>query len=883
MAITLPSGFRITNNEPGDSRVVVANQSARLGFSAANVYKGMLVFQQDTQELYTLINNASPSVNSSWIKLVTAETTNQYSGSFSGSFQGDGSGLVIPAGSITGLNLSRTATGSVTASVNIGATSFTVESGSSTLMTVNSDGRIAVSKSINAGVPNLNPWGSGLNGSYFNNFNASSDVSDILRFIAGLLSASAPDAAPNTRTWNSGSTTTAFSIGGTTAKSSYMSGVLGGSTTYTNARLSQQWNQSNNINLGLTGSYRSLQSYLIGKGWMNSSETGSQTLHDVGTHPFGISTYGTNIPATIYNTFGTFTFNLTSVAAGTTTFSSSIGSQAFGLGGIQNAPSTPKSYSLSILFTQSFSDTASVTTPDVTSTYSTSSNPIYTINTVATTGDANGLYLGIIQTGNALIPNAFQDARFASTPAGFTTRKWGISGTNGNVTSSIGYYRLHGLSVALSSSLLTGYNSQSLADTANGFYMPSLSTLGVSNIVQTDPTALISSNTTIASFTATSRSLSGAPYLLTTAYTINYSTDVSKSFDPCYGYSTTPIATSKTDAWSTVGSTSLTNTSVSVTTAGIQTSTTTAGVFPAGGNPSTRRSTNDIPAIGDLAFLSSSFTFSLTANTSSVVQSKATQESTNYNLSFTTTGRNWKDTSTTSTSATVQFYDATRFGQPSTSGSMAIFSRAQGYDNRVLTTRTESFQGETYRLKINNNLLSGSWANGTKFTTSSYSAYSLDALDLQVKPGYLVRPGGNNGYWLVDDGTEYKYYATAFNSNDSNQINSIILNIVSGSATHLKWNQTGVNGFACLAIFSNSTGLNNAIDVKEDSLSTQVFTAGTNGLNPFTSNITVYKNTAVYPSVGIGTPFLLNGSNQNFVLLFRMRGDVGPITQISYS
>jgi hypothetical protein len=51
MAITLPSGFRITNNEPGDSRVAVTNQAARLAFSAANVYKGLLVFQQDTQEL----------------------------------------------------------------------------------------------------------------------------------------------------------------------------------------------------------------------------------------------------------------------------------------------------------------------------------------------------------------------------------------------------------------------------------------------------------------------------------------------------------------------------------------------------------------------------------------------------------------------------------------------------------------------------------------------------------------------------------------------------------------------------------------------------------------------------------------------------------------
>ena len=31
-----------------------------------------------------------------------------------------------------------------------------------------------------------------------------------------------------------------------------------------------------------------------------------------------------------------------------------------------------------------------------------------------------------------------------------------------------------------------------------------------------------------------------------------------------------------------------------------------------------------------------------------------------------------------------------------------FYSFAQGYDNRVLTTRTESFAGEDYRLKIDN-------------------------------------------------------------------------------------------------------------------------------------------------------------------------------------
>jgi hypothetical protein len=90
MAIILPSGFQITNNEPGDSRVVVADQTARLAFSAANVFKGLVVFQQDTQELYVLTVEGSPSNTSSWSKIFTATGT---SGSYTGSFSGDGSGL----------------------------------------------------------------------------------------------------------------------------------------------------------------------------------------------------------------------------------------------------------------------------------------------------------------------------------------------------------------------------------------------------------------------------------------------------------------------------------------------------------------------------------------------------------------------------------------------------------------------------------------------------------------------------------------------------------------------------------------------------------------------------------------------------------------------
>lgn len=61
-------------------------------------------------------------------------------------FTGSGAGLTnIPASGITGLNLSRIATGSVTASVDVSSGSFQLVSGSSTFLYVNSSGNVGVS------------------------------------------------------------------------------------------------------------------------------------------------------------------------------------------------------------------------------------------------------------------------------------------------------------------------------------------------------------------------------------------------------------------------------------------------------------------------------------------------------------------------------------------------------------------------------------------------------------------------------------------------------------------------------------------------------------------------------------------------------------------
>lgn len=224
MAITLPSGFRITNNEPGDSRVAVTNQAARLAFSAANVYKGLLVFQQDTQELYVLINESSPTDNNSWAKVFTGTGT---SGSYTGSFSGNGSGLTnVPASGIVGLNLSQVATGSVSASVNVGSTSLQVASGSSTLFTVSNVGAVVVSSSINIGNAEDGDYTDGL----YTDLTPATTVGTVVdRFnevLKGLSPSPAPDLSNVESSTTSGINNLSLAFGSTLSTSSY-SNVIG--------------------------------------------------------------------------------------------------------------------------------------------------------------------------------------------------------------------------------------------------------------------------------------------------------------------------------------------------------------------------------------------------------------------------------------------------------------------------------------------------------------------------------------------------------------------------------------------------------------------------------------------------------------------------------
>ena len=117
MAIILPSGFNITNVDPIDARFSVSNQTARLGFSAANVYEGLVVYQQDTNELYVLTNTGSYNSTGGWTLV------------------GSGAGSTFMA------------TGSVTSSVDVSGDIFIIRSASYNPFTVSGTGLTTISGS----------------------------------------------------------------------------------------------------------------------------------------------------------------------------------------------------------------------------------------------------------------------------------------------------------------------------------------------------------------------------------------------------------------------------------------------------------------------------------------------------------------------------------------------------------------------------------------------------------------------------------------------------------------------------------------------------------------------------------------------------------------
>jgi len=672
----------------------------------------------------------------------------------------------------------------------------------------------------NIGYPTANSWKESLQGSYFNNFDANTNVSEVLRFIAGLLSQSAPDAAPNTRTFTSYSATVA---GSTSTVSTTVPGYIPYDSTNDTVK------------------------YLVSRGFSSAS----QQL---------FATYGASTSMYIDK----FTVNYTSGVGGTTTVSSSNDSQLFGLGTL--AGGNPSSFTVSASFIHRFFNTQSTVTPTEVS----SSN-----NTVTQTGagTTNGVTLAKINTVNpAVIPPNYQDGKFAS-----VLTQTLYSGSSALTVSASGYYHISSsFRISSGSSTYTAPTSSNLQI----FYAP----LNLINTTNVPAQTIQTSSVSITQATIASRSLSGAPYL--TGSTYIFSSSISRSFSPLY------------TADSSIASLSHTGTGITRT-SGVNTVSTTGGAIQTSNAvwnaaETVVRGTTTVPFETDRIRLHSLYTFDdISGNTNVQTDNSGLGTST---FTITAAGKN-RAGNTTSYSNTINYHTSGTFGQPVSSGSLGYYGRAQGFDSGSISGSRETFVGETFRLKISSSILSGSWANGEKFTTASFQL-GLGPLDLQVKPSRLIRPGGTYAYWLGDpDSTkDYKFYARAFQTDGTTKSK---LTIDVGKIVS-PWHLDTATTWSIAVMFESAQA---GLDTGGGTLARPVLydpsvrtilnisssLANDNFRNPFTPLIDLKGNnqtgndlTGTVYTMPLTTNLnqVLDSTYRNFIVLVRYKNDPSPISYI---
>ena len=189
--------------------------------------------------------------------------------------------------------------------------------------------------------------------------------------------------------------------------------------------------------------------------------------------------------------------------------------------------------------------------------------------------------------------------------------------------------------------------------------------------------------------------------------------------------------------------------------------------------------------------------------------------------------------------------------------------------------------------------------DGTAFTTTynvSRSSPLLGNYDLQVKPGYLVDPGGDYRYWYPEDyGTgTYKYYIRRFQT-DGSTYSSMTVNL--NNNTLIAWNAT-TNGVSCALLFESSgkgSGNNSELSVariydpvKITSNLIEADMSADNFKNPFTTAISLYgnsggsiaSNTYTIPIRNADGMYLDSNDNELYVIV-RYKGDPTPIDDIT--
>jgi hypothetical protein len=778
-----------------------SSQISTLGFVSSSVTASSLVTASVAVNVITFTKG-----DGSTFDLSVVSSGSVTPGTISGSAQITALGFVSSSQTIDSGSLVTTSSfNSYTASIAANTGIF-LQTGSAYATTNNIEitGSLKVSGTIDpdnvtVGTPSSNAWQSNLNGSYFNNFNSETNVSEILRFVAGLLSSSAPDASPNTKTY---STVTDAATNTTTGTA-----LLG--------RIPQT-----STNTTIT--------YLNGKGFATAGSTIFSGITPIYTQD-------------------TYQVSYTSTAAGTTVVSSSADAQLFGLGLLSNG--TPTTFKVSGSFTHRFKDNSTKTDTE------TSSSQVVLTQTGA--GTTAGVTLAKINTANsAVIPAAYQDGKFVSV----LPQKIYVTGSTSTINIS-GYYDVTAsISIASGSSAFT----TPIVVTEGIFYAP-LTQIATNIPVQTSATG----STTLSYLTAVSRSLSGAPYLSGSTYSI--SSSITNLFNPLFYNGTVgSIVLSGTGLTATSGVTSVITSGGTISTAN--------GVWDSANT--TVRTTSTIPFETDVIRLNGLYTFG-SSNITNITQTSFTPTT----WTATMNGQTYTNGTAVTKANTFNYHTAGEFGQPVSSGSLAYFTRTQGADTS--TALIESFTGENYRIQLADNVLA---FNGTAASTVFGLYTYTSGNDLQVKPGFLVKPGGTYGYWLGDpDATKtYKYYIRKFTTSGTKT--SMTLNL---GKTLVNWGATTNDSVAVGILFESSKNtIYTPARIYDPSNLTDNFTAtktaNSDGQNPFGANFDLYGNTGGSLSTTTytlplrnGDGMTLNATYTNIYVIVRYKGDPAPVTSIT--
>ena len=709
---------------------------------------------------------------------------------------------------------------------------------------VNSEGVYSSStaiftNNITNGYPTSNPWGTNLAGSYFNNFDNTTNVSEILRFMSGVISHSldVADASANTKTFASVDTNES-NLGGTDTVDGY---------------LPQSYDSSNATML-----------YLYTKDWVNE---GAQIFQ-------GITQYHDN--------GGTYFIDFDSNSGGSTSVSSSVDTELFGMGGLSSGGAN--AFKVRVSATQSFSDTGSVSTPTAASnTFTTQSRLDLTNSTFSTT---SGITLTKIATNvPAVIPAAFQDGKFidiggTSQSSGSLSRKYHATKGLFTSVSSSGYYRFHDLKVGMAS----GSGNYQFVDgsTKTHFWAPidqistdiGTNTLSIAQVTQSY-------------LTATSRSLSGTPYLVGATYHVSAS--VRGLFSPMYAASSTLVD----DSIGSVGVGSVAGSGIDDVSTSGGTIQTANAVFAS--DSGSVRATSAIPTRTDVVRFNATYTLS-GASDDNIQQSATFTDST---FTVGVRARNRASSRSTLDTSTIFYHTASSFSQPASSGSLGVYQRAQGYDGGSLTGTTELFTGEDFRIQLNNNVLG---FNGDAFTSTYDVGRTATRLigehDLQVKPGFLVEPGGTFRYWYPANygSGSFKYYIRRFQTSGTKSSMTVNLN----NNTLVNWKATTDDKVACALLFKSSasgSGTNSELsrariydpsETTANLISSSVAHQTDFHLNPFTDALDLYGNTGgsissntyTVPIRNADGMFLDSNDNELYVIV-RYAGDPTPLDDIT--